>query len=865
MGTVNVTLGDGKKLNLILGQQLENAVTAVVFDFSAWQTEFGSGTLGLSVQRHGDTQPYAVVPTVSGTNATWNISELDTAYKGVGEVQVTYTVGSVVKKSTVYKFTVYRSLGENGEYPSPGQTWQEEIEDDITDIKQDLANIYVQDGKLYIDGVAYELGGVGISNIAKTGTDGLVDTYTITMTDGTTYTFTVTNGDASDAKIQGFIDDWLDEHPEATTTVQDGAVTMAKLAPDVVSKFNDINLTYKWNAQGYMRYHVRDFQGWAQNVVFDPDLNCAVGIINSGNGSHTNAQPWYRVTIDNSGYMSPYQEIKVYDTDGTTQITPTKGYMGTVQRLSDGTYMCIDINATIYTSTDKLVSLKKERDYNFTSGTDKSMFSLTELSNGRLIIGHGGQVNGFWYSDNDGVSWTNVVPNASGLGNQAYPEGAYTPFEPCFIEVGDGKIIAYARKSMNACVSSPSNAYGRQEPTVYSVSTDYGNTWSAWQNSSVITDMTACNGKVVIIDGVVHFVYGSRYDNTDADFKLFYTYAKLEDAYEDNWATPIVIDVGQWNPSTATNPHDSGYPSLWKDKNNNLYSVHYDSDGSGSPYGANWRLCTGAPIEKKPAVYNGGSGSYNVAYTQKAVDDKLANLITQINALWLAIGELPDDPTDYDGTSPIYSDLVAWFDVTDTTKWDNYTATSLVGDVTAIGRGSHNAGVGSAQAPTAFNNGMANIGQLHVQKALSELVGANATAFTIEFIAYYTRNDTVILLRSGAGTSGTNVYQKYGTKIGSSYMSDAPRTPHHLVMIFTDGSIAWYRDGVYAQTEATSVTFANILASYPLPNAHNNAEGACVGDMRIYSRALTADEIRNNYLYTKHETDYSTAPVFTTT
>ena len=36
--------------------------------------------------------------------------------------------------------------------------------------------------------------GNGIANIAKTGTSGLVDTYTITMTDGTTYTFTVTNG-----------------------------------------------------------------------------------------------------------------------------------------------------------------------------------------------------------------------------------------------------------------------------------------------------------------------------------------------------------------------------------------------------------------------------------------------------------------------------------------------------------------------------------------------------------------------------------------------------------------------------------------------------------------------------------------------
>lgn len=36
--------------------------------------------------------------------------------------------------------------------------------------------------------------GTSIANITKTGTAGLVDTYTVTLTDGTTYTFTVTNG-----------------------------------------------------------------------------------------------------------------------------------------------------------------------------------------------------------------------------------------------------------------------------------------------------------------------------------------------------------------------------------------------------------------------------------------------------------------------------------------------------------------------------------------------------------------------------------------------------------------------------------------------------------------------------------------------
>ena len=46
------------------------------------------------------------------------------------------------------------------------------------------------------DGTTYSIdSGKGISTISKTGTSGLVDTYTITLTDGTTSTFTVTNGE----------------------------------------------------------------------------------------------------------------------------------------------------------------------------------------------------------------------------------------------------------------------------------------------------------------------------------------------------------------------------------------------------------------------------------------------------------------------------------------------------------------------------------------------------------------------------------------------------------------------------------------------------------------------------------------------
>lgn len=141
MGSINVTLGDATQLNLPLGRQLENEVTEVVFDFSAWKTTYGTGTLSLSVQRKGDEMPYPVTMTVSGTNATWEISDTDTAKKGVGKAQLTYTVGDAVKKSVIYKFTVYESLGTNGEYPAPGETWKDEMEADITSLQSQIGNL----------------------------------------------------------------------------------------------------------------------------------------------------------------------------------------------------------------------------------------------------------------------------------------------------------------------------------------------------------------------------------------------------------------------------------------------------------------------------------------------------------------------------------------------------------------------------------------------------------------------------------------------------------------------------------------------------------------------------------------------------
>lgn len=102
---------------------------------------------------------------------------------------------------------------------------------------------------LVLNNVRYELGdnSPGISSIAKTGSSGLVDTYTVYLTDGNHYTFTVTNGDADAQEIQSMINDWLDAHPEATTTVEDGSITGNKLSKKTST---DLNLSNDTNYYG---------------------------------------------------------------------------------------------------------------------------------------------------------------------------------------------------------------------------------------------------------------------------------------------------------------------------------------------------------------------------------------------------------------------------------------------------------------------------------------------------------------------------------------------------------------------------------------------------------------------------------------
>ena len=102
--------------------------------------------------------------------------------------------------------------------------------------------------------------GQSIKGIKKTSTDGLVDTYTITLTDGTTSTFTVTNGKAissiSKTGTSGLVDTYTVRFNDGTTftfTVANGAkgdkgdsIPSGGIAGQFLKKKSNTDYEYEW-------------------------------------------------------------------------------------------------------------------------------------------------------------------------------------------------------------------------------------------------------------------------------------------------------------------------------------------------------------------------------------------------------------------------------------------------------------------------------------------------------------------------------------------------------------------------------------------------------------------------------------------
>jgi hypothetical protein len=211
----------------MLGRCGENEARQIRFDIDWLIETYGEGVATLVHERPKDVAPYIVPIEQTEHEVVWTVTDGDTTYPGTGRCEIRWVVGEVLAKTITYRTEILHSITGDTVIPEPLQSWYDQMIDFINDktitgaSAETLptgseATASFDDGVLYLglprgdkgdkgdQGIQGKKGetGNGIASIEKTGTAGKVDTYTITMTDGTTATFEVTNGDVTSVNGQ---------------------------------------------------------------------------------------------------------------------------------------------------------------------------------------------------------------------------------------------------------------------------------------------------------------------------------------------------------------------------------------------------------------------------------------------------------------------------------------------------------------------------------------------------------------------------------------------------------------------------------------------------------------------------------------
>lgn len=127
MGTLVINANSIYDRVIKIGRQTENLVSEITFNVNMWIEEYGLGECVLNVKRNGDGSAYPVPMTITDGMTTWTITDTDTAKKGRGEIQLTYTVGEKVKTSSIFTISCGESLIGDGEPPSGYDNWYTEL------------------------------------------------------------------------------------------------------------------------------------------------------------------------------------------------------------------------------------------------------------------------------------------------------------------------------------------------------------------------------------------------------------------------------------------------------------------------------------------------------------------------------------------------------------------------------------------------------------------------------------------------------------------------------------------------------------------------------------------------------------------
>lgn len=648
-----------------------------------------------------------------------------------------------------------------------------------------------------------------------------------------------TGTDIPEEQVNTAVKEWLDKHPEATTTVQDGAITYEKLADDVKETIDkasksgsaiqsDLAKTINFGNIIPVEEKEGDYLCWTMgNCKYDKYTDKVVFLYNAREEHVASLSRIYMRTID----------CQTYEVSKSTLVADTVDIGGTEYALvsnfflilEDGTYLVLakassesntnDVVANyVYKSTDHGATWTQTEISINTSHTYNGNHNPVVLSNGRIIatITTSG-LQHVMYSDDNGENWTIAsMVSSSGLS------------EGFIVELDDvGNLCCISRQS--------ASVYTTKKPAKLSFSSDYGATWTAPVGSVSIPDMTAnpCSA-IVDKDGMVTLFYGSRYNGNGHNATLYKQNGTLEQLTNDNMNEPVVVCHGD-----AVHGQDFGYVACCEDKYGQMYVVYYDGDSTEEGY-TTIKLVRASRTNIDTAINDSVAGKTNV-YSAEMVERLLKNqydiLIKKINDIILENGGNVDD--EGDGSYPVMSGLIHWLKPEDveSTTWTDFIDNTKSYAVTEY----------NSEMNLVKTNGSINFGT-------SGDVGID-TDYTFEFDVYNVATGQLLLYSKNGVQLDMDIQVKQDQYYinGTSYTYNSwgsgnagelkEKLIHFALTKDADGNYNIYINGKL-EGSTTDATVLDSTRQWAI-----GRESAYLGNVRIYNRALTSDEVANNYKY----------------
>ena len=385
----------------------------------------------------------------------------------------------------------------------------------------------------------------------------------------------------------------------------------------------------------------------AGNLKYDKNIDKYVCIVNAANQHIFTTLKQYICFINpNTFEVSSLTEIVVTDT------TLDQKAICNFTILDDGSYMMI---ALVNKTNHKIVSSNNGVTWTdsgaIIGNTGQHFWAIYKLSNGRLIGSIDVGNKGLWYSDNNGDSWTNVIPSGT--------PGDYNA-EGCIIELSENNLMCIARKNMSGVGVSSS---GDSDKAIISYSSDNGTSWTAWQESASISMNASCC-TAIVHDNLVELFAGNRwyhrgdytcneYTNTGKNGAIKHYTATIQNALSDNFTDNGVIVYANTPADNSDTAQDFHCPCVAR-KDKDMLLVYFDRINDGSASATNYHFIRGSlnQLSYKPNdVIVSNSFSYSSKYTKILFN----NMLEKINALQYALSQIPGSGVDVPSGSVIYT------------------------------------------------------------------------------------------------------------------------------------------------------------------------------------------------------------------